>query len=83
MSDTTNTSPETPATPVTVTYGGVQDRPGDVNHPDNLAPVGVSTDPAAPTGAHAAAPTLPDDFQYDPATDTYIRVAPVTEHYGQ
>lgn len=83
MSDTSGTNNNTSATPVTVTYGGVQDRPGDVNHPDNLAPVGVSTDPAAPTGAHTAAPTVPDDFRYDPATDTYVRNAPVTEHYEQ
>ena len=82
MSDT-NLTPAPDAVPVTVTYGGVQDRPGDVNHPDNLAPVGTSTDPATPTTGKHAAPNVPDDFQYDPATDTYTRVAPVTEHYNQ
>jgi len=79
VSDTTNTTPDT-TTPATVTYGGVQDRPGDVNHPDNLTPAPTSTDPSA--GKHAA-PSVPDDFQYNPATDTYTRVAPVTEHYDQ
>lgn len=82
MSDTNNTTPDT-TTPATVTYGGVQDRPQDVNHPDNLTPVGTSTDPAAANVGKHAAPNVPDDFQYDPATDTYTRVAPVTEHYDQ
>jgi hypothetical protein len=42
MSDTTGT-------PEYVTYGGVQDRLEDVNHPDNLEAAPVSTDPSAPT----------------------------------
>ena len=79
MTDT-NLTPAPDAAPVTVTYGGVQDRPGDVNHPDNLATPATSTDPAA--GKHAA-PSVPDDFQYDPATDTYVRVNAVPEHYNQ
>lgn len=82
MSDTSATNNNTSATPATVTYGGVQDRPGDVNHPDNLAPVGVSTDPAA-VATPTEQKTPPSDFEYDPATDTYVRIAAVPEHYGQ
>ena len=82
MTDT-NLTPAPDAVPTVVTYGGVQDRPGDVNHPDNLATATTSTDPAATGTAKHAAPGVPDDFQYDPATDTYTRVAPVTEHYNQ
>ena len=39
-----------------VTYGGVQDRPGDVNHPDNLGQIPNSTDPSAGTLAPAPEP---------------------------
>ena len=66
-------------TPPTITYGGVQDRPGDVNHPDNLGVTPNSTDPAAVAVTPNTAP--PSDFVYDPGTDTYTRVAPVTEPY--
>ena len=60
MSDTNETAP------AVVTYGGVQDRPNDVNHPDNLAAAANSTDPAA---THA----VPEGFSYDSDTDSYVR----------
>ena len=53
-------------TPGYVTYGGVNDRPDDVNHPDNLEAAATSTDPAA-------VKTVPDGFTYDEDTDTYVR----------
>ena len=67
MSDTDGTNNNTTANPAVVTYGGVQDRPNDVNHPDNLAAAANSTDPSAPNQG------LPDGFTYDADTDTYTR----------
>ena len=64
MSDTNQTS----TTSNYVTYGGVQDRPDDVNHPDNLETAATSTDPAA-------IKTVPEGFTYDADTDTYTRSA--------
>ena len=64
MSDTN----EPTTTPGYVTYGGVNDRPDDVNHPDNLEAAANSTDPAA-------VKTVPDGFTYDADTDTYTRSA--------
>lgn len=54
-------------TPGYVTYGGVQDRLDDVNHPDNLEAAANSTDPAAPVNA------VPEGFSYNAETDTYTR----------
>jgi hypothetical protein len=54
------------ATPEYTTYGGLQDRPEYVNHPDNLTAPTVSTDPAAVTSG-------PTGYTYDPETDSYIR----------
>ena len=56
-------TPENDAPAAPVTYGGVNDRPDDVNHPDNLAAAASSTDPAAAFNG----------FTYDPETDTYVR----------
>ena len=64
MSDTTNTTPETVGY---VTYGGVNGRPDDVNHPDKLEATATSTDPAAGRNS------VPDGFTYDVDTDTYTR----------
>ena len=59
MSDTSNT-------PETVTYGGVQDRPDDVNHPDNAT---VEATPDTTTQS----PIVPEGYYYNPATDSYVR----------
>ena len=64
MSNNTETTP----TLGYVTYGGVNDRPDDVNHPDNLEAAAASTDPAA-------VKTVPEGFTYDADTDTYTRSA--------
>ena len=57
MSDTTNEY---------TTYGGVMDRPNDVNHPDN------ATVEVAPV-ATAPSPTAPEGYYYNPVTDSYVR----------
>lgn len=60
---TTGKHSEPTATAAHVTYGGVNDRPDDVNHPDNLEAAANSTDPSAPLAG----------FTYDADTDTYTR----------
>lgn len=70
MSDTNGTNNVNGTTPAVVTYGGVQDRPNDVNHPDNLAAAATSTDPAA--GSHAG-PSTPEGYHYDENSDSYVK----------
>ena len=64
MSDTTNEAPES------VTYGGVQDRLDDVNHPDNAT---VEATPEVTPDAAAPSPTAPEGYYYNPVTDSYVR----------
>ena len=59
------------STPGYTTYGGVQDRPDDVNHPDNVATEATSTDPSAAPVTTVDA--VPEGFSYNPETDTYTR----------
>lgn len=76
MTDTGATTDQPNADTVTpVIYGGVQDRPDDVNHPDNLPLTNPSSDPSQ--GTPVENKTTPTDFEYDPETDTYTRITPV------
>lgn len=66
MADTTAKKTDTTKTEPAlgyVTYGGVNDRPDDVNHPDNLEAAANNTDPADPFSG----------YTYDEKSDTYTR----------